>query len=94
MAPAFMYGILDKINIRFVYLKLPKFEITFNCEYGDALNQLGIMLHFSPEVTDLSGMCEDDKNKADDGGDNGSRRPMSVSKVAQMTVVEVNELGT
>ncbi|KAK3118913.1 hypothetical protein QOZ80_9BG0710520 [Eleusine coracana subsp. coracana] len=90
-APAFMYGILDEMNKKYVYVKLPKFKITFNWEQlGDALNQLGLTLPFSPEAADLSGMYEEEEN----GGDNGSRRLLAVSKVAHMTVVEVNELGT
>ncbi|GJN25298.1 hypothetical protein PR202_gb13107 [Eleusine coracana subsp. coracana] len=54
-APAFMYGILDEMNKKYVYVKLPKFKITFNWEQlGDALNQLGLTLPFSPEAADLA----------------------------------------
>ncbi|GJN04543.1 hypothetical protein PR202_ga22101 [Eleusine coracana subsp. coracana] len=66
-APAFMYGILDEMNKKYVFLKLPKFKITFNWEQlGDALNQLGLTLPFSLEAADLSGMYEEEEN----GGDN------------------------
>ncbi|XP_062198153.1 putative serpin-Z5 [Phragmites australis] len=89
VAPAFLYGILAEMKQKYVNLKLPKFQITFNWgKLDDALSRLGLSLPFSPVAADLRGMC-----KGDDS-DGGSRQPMFLSKVAHRAVVKVNESGT
>ncbi|KAK3118911.1 hypothetical protein QOZ80_9BG0710500 [Eleusine coracana subsp. coracana] len=95
-APASLYGILAEVKERYVKLILPNFKIAFNWGHlGDALNQLGLTLPFSPETADLSGICEEEEERVDDSDGTGSRRrPVFVGKLAHKAVVEVNELGT
>ncbi|GJN04540.1 hypothetical protein PR202_ga22098 [Eleusine coracana subsp. coracana] len=93
-APSSLYNILAETKERYVKLILPKFKIAFSWGHlGDALNQLGLTLPFSPETADLSGVCEEEE-RVDDNDGSGSRRPVFVGQLAHQAVVEVNELGT
>ncbi|TVU24989.1 hypothetical protein EJB05_27462, partial [Eragrostis curvula] len=97
-SPACLYGVLDKVKEAYVELMLPKFKIAFSWrQLSDALRQLGLSLPFSPATADLSGMCDEDDavDEEDGGGDgDGLRRPLFVSNIAHLSVVEVNEMGT
>uniref|UniRef100_A0A0D9XTJ1 Serpin domain-containing protein n=1 Tax=Leersia perrieri TaxID=77586 RepID=A0A0D9XTJ1_9ORYZ len=84
-SPSYLYEILAKTETKDVKLKLPKFAINFSWDLESDLKKLGLSLPFSPKVSDLRGMYEDDDD---------DKRPTFLSKVAHGAVVKVNEVGT
>ncbi|XP_062198321.1 putative serpin-Z5 [Phragmites australis] len=67
-------------------VKLPKFKISYECQFDRVLPEMGLRLPFSRDTADLRGMVETD------GKD--PSRPAFLSGMVSTAVVEVNEEGT
>lgn len=68
---------------RSVFLKLPKFEVSFDWVLNDALIQMGLTDAFDKEKADFSGI-----------GTTDTGYPIYISEVRQKAVVKVDEEGT
>ena len=71
----------NQLELRQVYLGLPRFKFEYSAELNDTLKSLGMQIAFDGRNADFSGMCPNSKN-------------ICIDKVKHKTFIEVNEQGT
>jgi serpin B len=73
--------VVSELRTRLIALGLPKFELEWGCELGEALGALGIRRVFDPDEVDLSGISDHPEG-------------LFVSEVVHQARVHVDEYGT
>ena len=76
-------ALLDSGKVQNINLKLPKFEVEFDKELNETLQNMGIKLAFDDEQADFTGI-----------GFTNNSLPLYISLVRQKAVVKLDEEGT
>lgn len=76
-------ALLDSGEVKNINLKLPKFEVEFDKELNETIQNMGIKLAFDSELADFTGL-----------GSTDNGLPLYISLVRQKAVVKLDEEGT